>query len=59
MGIDAAVRRYLISRADPRTVKTDTAATYYGFQVGERALIPAGEAHLARTSLAEWLSATR
>jgi uncharacterized protein YbjT (DUF2867 family) len=56
MGIDDAVRRYLVSRGDPRSVSTDAAAKYYGLQVGERSLIPSGDARIAPTKLAEWLS---
>ena len=58
MGIDETVRRYLVSRTDPRSVTTDKSASYYGLQVEERALIPSGEARIAPTKFAEWLDST-
>lgn len=55
MGIDEAVRRYLVSRGDARTVITDPTAKYYGLLVDERSLVPKGVARTTLTHLAEWL----
>src|SRR5262245_40246093 len=40
LGIDDAVRRYLIATNDTRQVTTDNNAPYYGIKVGERTLVP-------------------
>jgi len=49
------VARYLKALGDPRTVVSDPQARYYGGLVGERSLVPLGEARLGRIGLDEWL----
>ena len=40
---------------DPREVVRDPEARYWGGRVGERSLVPLGEARLGRIGLDEWL----
>src|SRR5262249_39926328 len=49
------VARYLKAIGDPRTVVRDPEARYFGGRVGERSLVPLGEARLGRIGLHEWL----
>jgi len=49
------VARYLKALGDPRTVVSDPEARYFGGRVGERSLVPLGEARLGRIGLDEWL----
>jgi len=51
------VARYLKAIGDPRQVVGDPQAPYWGAQVGERSLVPLGEARLGRIGLDEWLLA--
>jgi uncharacterized protein YbjT (DUF2867 family) len=55
MGIDDAVRRFLIATGDPRRVITDAQAPYYGVKVSERTLTPDEPAKIAPTRLEDWL----
>lgn len=55
MGIDEAVRRYLVATKDARKVTSDSAAPYYGTKVSERALTPDKAARLGPTRLEDWL----
>ncbi|HEY7117183.1 MAG TPA: SDR family oxidoreductase [Tepidisphaeraceae bacterium] len=55
LGIDQAVRRFLIATGDARGVITDANAPYYGIKVGERSLLPDNPARLAPTRLDDWL----
>ena len=55
MGIDEAVRRYLIATGDARRVITDANAPYYGIKVSERTLTPDNAARLGPTRLDDWL----
>jgi uncharacterized protein YbjT (DUF2867 family) len=55
LGIDEAVRRYLIATADARRVITDDNAPYYGVKVGKRTLTPDNPARLSPTRLEDWL----
>ena len=55
LGIDEAVRRYLIATADARRVITDDNAPYYGVKVGKRTLTPDNAARLGPTRLEDWL----
>src|SRR5579871_1965402 len=48
------VARYLKAVGDPRPVVRDPEARYFGGRVGERSLVPMGEARLGRIDLAEW-----
>jgi uncharacterized protein YbjT (DUF2867 family) len=49
------VARYLKAVGDPREVKRDPEAPYFGGRVEERSLVPLGEARLGRIGLDEWL----
>jgi uncharacterized protein YbjT (DUF2867 family) len=49
------VARYLKGIGDPREVVSDPEARYFGSRVGERSLVPLGEARLGRIGLEEWL----
>jgi len=55
LGIDEAVRRFLIATGDPRRVITDANAPYYGIKMSERSLTPDNAARLAPTRLDAWL----
>jgi len=53
--LDEVVRQLLAARHDARRVITDPAAPYWGIEgVGERTLVPRGDARLSATSLNEW-----
>ena len=52
---DELIRQDLASRNDPRTVVVDPHARYFGAELGERSLIPAGEARLGEIRLEDWL----
>src|SRR5258705_3292299 len=56
IGIDEAVRRFLIATGDARRVITDPQARYYGIEVSERSLTPDTAARLDPTRLADWLN---
>jgi len=53
---DDLIRQGLSARNDPRTVVADPHARYFGAELGERSLIPAGEARLGEIRLKEWLN---
>ena len=53
------VARYLKSVGDPREVVSDPEARYAGGRVGERSLVPLGDARLGRIGLDEWLRRSR
>ena len=55
MGIDEAVRRFLVATGDTRRVITDINAPYYGIKVSERTLTPDNAARLGPTRLEDWL----
>jgi len=52
---DELIRQGLRARDDRREVIADPHARYFGAELGERSLIPAGEARLSEISLQEWL----
>ncbi len=54
--LDELVRNTLRERHDPHVVITDPHAPYYGAELHERTLVPAGGAHLAETSFDDWLN---
>ena len=54
---DELIRQGLAARNDPRTVVVDPHARYFGAELGERALVPAGQARLSTTRFEEWLVA--
>ncbi len=55
----AIVARYLKGIGDPRDVVSDPEARYFGGLVGERSLVPLGEARLGHIGLDEWLRRSR
>jgi uncharacterized protein YbjT (DUF2867 family) len=55
---DDLIRRGLAARNDPRDVIADPHARYFGAELDERALIPAGPARLGQTRLEDWLKKT-
>src|SRR6185295_10918348 len=52
---DELIRRGLEARNDSRNVVADPHARYFGAELGERSLIPAGNARLGEIRLEEWL----
>jgi len=52
---DELIRRGLAAGNDSREVVVDPHARYFGAELGERSLVPAGEARLGQISLQEWL----
>jgi len=52
---DELIRRGLAAYNDPREVVADPHARYFGAELGERALIPWGEARLGDIRFDEWL----
>lgn len=52
---DDFVRRGLSARNDPREVVVDPHAQYFGAELKERTLVPAGEAQLGSTYFNDWL----
>ena len=52
---DDLIRQGLAARNDPREVIADPHARYFGAELDERALIPAGRARLGKTRLEDWL----
>ena len=54
--LDELIRRVLRERGDPREVITDPHARYFGAELGERTLVPGGDARLAETRFDDWLS---
>jgi uncharacterized protein YbjT (DUF2867 family) len=55
MGIDEAVRKFLVATGDARRVITDVKAPYYGTKVIERTLMPDNAARFGPTRLEDWL----
>jgi uncharacterized protein YbjT (DUF2867 family) len=51
---DELIREDLAARNDPREVVVDPHARYFGADLGERALVPAGEARLGEIRFEEW-----
>jgi len=52
---DELIRQDLASRNDPRPVVVDPHARYFGAELEERSLVPAGEARLGEIRLEDWL----
>ncbi|MGQ5259838.1 SDR family oxidoreductase [Micromonospora sp. ZYX-F-536] len=52
--LDELGRSVLAAQSDPRSVVTDPEARYFGAKLGERSLVPAGDARVADTNLDEW-----
>ena len=53
---DELIRQGLAARHDPREVVVDAHAQYFGAELGERSLVPAGEARLGEIRFEEWLN---
>ena len=53
---DELIRQGLGARNDPREVVPDPNARYLGAELGERSLIPAGDARLGEMRFQEWLN---
>src|SRR5207344_1923752 len=53
---DELIRQGLDARHDPRKVVVDSHARYFGAELGERSLIPAGNARLGEIRFQEWLN---
>ena len=51
---DELIRQGLGARNDPREVVVDPHARYFGAELGERSLVPAGEARLGEIHFQEW-----
>jgi uncharacterized protein YbjT (DUF2867 family) len=52
---DDLIRQGLAARNDPRNVVSDAHAQYFGAELSERSLVPAGNAQLGEISFQEWL----
>ena len=52
---DELIRQGLAARNDPREVVVNPHARYFGAELGERSLVPAGEARLGEIRFQEWL----
>ena len=52
---DDVIREALRAHNDPREVVADPHARYFGAELGERSLVPAGDASLGDTRFQEWL----
>lgn len=52
---DDLIRRGLGARHDPREVVADPHARYFGYELGERTLVPGDGARLGATRFADWL----
>jgi uncharacterized protein YbjT (DUF2867 family) len=53
--LSEVVARYLKGIGDARRVVRDPEAPYFGSLVGERSLVPLGDARLGRIGFDEWL----
>ena len=54
--LDDLARRVLAATGDRRPVATDVHARYFGAELDDRSLAPAGDARVARTHFEHWLS---
>src|SRR5262245_26725047 len=53
---DELIREGLVARNDPRQVVVDPHARYFGAELGERSLVPAGDARLGEIRFQDWLN---
>ena len=53
---DDLIRQGLGARHDPREVVVDPHARYFGAELGERSLVPAGDARLGEIRFQDWLA---
>jgi uncharacterized protein YbjT (DUF2867 family) len=49
------VRDYLAAKQDPRTVRADVHARYFGAELQDDTLVPHGEARLGAERIGNWL----
>jgi uncharacterized protein YbjT (DUF2867 family) len=56
---DDLIRQSLRARNDTREVVVDPHARYFGAELGERSLVPAGDARLGEIRFQEWLGEAR
>jgi len=56
--LDELARRVLAANDDPRAVTADAYARYYGAELTNRSLVPAGDARIASTRFEGWLNGT-
>jgi uncharacterized protein YbjT (DUF2867 family) len=54
--MDELARRFLSATRDPRKVTTDIHALYFGTELNDQSLVPAGKARLGPTHFADWLN---
>jgi uncharacterized protein YbjT (DUF2867 family) len=56
--LDELIEDTLRASNDPRTVIADSRALYFGVELGERTLLPDGDARIASTAFHQWQSHT-
>jgi uncharacterized protein YbjT (DUF2867 family) len=56
--LDELVRRVLTASGDPRPVRADGSAPYFGSQVDDRSLVAGDNARIASTRFEDWLDRT-
>ncbi len=56
VGLADLMKRYLTALGDKRVVVADPNAAYYGAQLSDQSLTPIGEARVATTGFAAWIS---
>lgn len=56
-GFDEIVRKHLATKDDPREVRADADATYFGARLEDSELVPHGEAELGAISYEQWRAA--
>jgi nitrite reductase/ring-hydroxylating ferredoxin subunit len=54
--LDQFIAQALSARNDPRVVVADAEGRYFGARLGERTLVPAGEAQIGETYFNDWLA---
>jgi uncharacterized protein YbjT (DUF2867 family) len=54
--LDEIVRRLLAAKNDPRQVKADVHAIYFGTELDDHSLTPGGDARIAPTRFEDWLA---
>lgn len=59
IGMDELARRVLAARGDHRKVIADPQAGYFGAQVDDASLVPAGESRIGEVTLDAWLAAKK
>ena len=56
VSMNSLIRQGLGARNDSREVVVDPHARYFGAELGERSLIPSGDARLGEIHFQEWLT---